>query len=109
MKMFRTIGMAAAALLLFGACQSMTGETAGQNIDDSSTTTAVKAKLSADDKVADMTRVHVKTVRGIVTLDGVVPNEATKERVFDLATSVNGVRGVHNNLQIQAPSAQRQG
>ena len=42
------------------ACQSMTGKTAGDNIDDATITAAVKAKLVAD-KPANLTRVDVDT------------------------------------------------
>ncbi len=95
------LGLAAVVLLLMSACQTMTGETAGQYVDDSAITTAVKAKL-AGDHAASLTRIGVETDRGVVTLTGVAKDEATKQRAAELASSVKGVQGVNNNVQVQA-------
>lgn len=81
-------------------CQAMTGETVGQNIDDTTITTTVKAKLAAD-KGSSLTRVQVDTDRGVVHLTGVVQSAADKARAAEVARSVGGVRGVVNNLQVQ--------
>ena len=50
------------ALGVMAGCQAITGETAGQNIDDTTITTTVKAKLAAD-KGSSLTRVQVDTIR----------------------------------------------
>ncbi|HTU01526.1 MAG TPA: BON domain-containing protein [Candidatus Sulfotelmatobacter sp.] len=107
-KVARSVGTAVVALLLLGACQSMTGETAGQNVDDTSITTAVKAKL-ASDRAITLTRVDVQTNQGVVSLDGVATDPAMKARAGQIAASVNGVRGVNNNLQVQAQRPPQQG
>lgn len=90
------------ALLLgiLAGCQAMTGETAGQNIDDTTLTASVKTAL-ARDKLGNLTRVDVDTVRGVVTLNGVVPTPADKARAVQIAQNVNGVRRVIDNLQVQ--------
>ena len=54
-----------AFLLLIAGCQAMTGETAGQNIDDGTLTTYVKTAL-AGERVNTLTRVGVETNNGIV-------------------------------------------
>lgn len=90
------------ALMTLAACQSTTGKTAGQTIDDASITTAVQAKLSQD-RLSNFSRVDVDTERGVVTLNGVVKSAEQKMRVAELARGVAGVRTVNNNLQIQAP------
>ena len=82
------------------ACTTVTGESLGQNIDDTTITTTVKSKL-AYEKGSSLTRVGVETVRGVVHLTGVVENTATKNQTESIARSVGGVRGVVNNLQIQ--------
>lgn len=98
----RIIGSLALALLLSATgCTSMTGETAGQYVDDSTITTSVKAKLVAD-KVANLTRIDVDTTNRVVSLNGVVESPEQKTRAEQLAMQVSGVRRVDNNLQIQS-------
>jgi hyperosmotically inducible periplasmic protein len=92
---------AALALFLSAAgCTSMTGETAGQYVDDSTITTSVKAKLVAE-KIANFTRIDVDTTNQVVSLTGVVASPDQKARAEQLAMEVSGVRRVDNNLQIQ--------
>lgn len=95
----RLIPIVALAWALAG-CQALTGETMGENIDDTTITTTVKAKL-AGDKGSTLTRVSVDTDRGVVQLSGVVQSAADKARAGEIARSVSGVRRVVNNLQVQ--------
>ncbi|HEY7221990.1 MAG TPA: BON domain-containing protein [Candidatus Binatia bacterium] len=90
-----------AMFLSAAACTSMTGETAGQYVDDSTITASVKAKLVAD-KAANFTRVDVDTTNKVVALNGIVESTAQKARAEELASQVSGVRRVSNNLQVQA-------
>jgi osmotically-inducible protein OsmY len=85
---------------ILAGCQAMTGETAGQNIDDATLTASVKTAL-ARDKLANLTRIDVDTVRGVVSLNGVVPTPADKTRAVEIAQNVNGVKRVIDNLQVQ--------
>ena len=87
-------------VLLLGGCQSMTGRTAGQNIDDSNTTAAVKARL-AQDKVSSLTRIDVDTNGGVVALNGTVESAEQRARAEQIARNVGGVKRVINNLQVQ--------
>jgi len=94
------ISAALALFLSVVGCTSMTGQTAGQYVDDSTITTSVKAKLVGD-KVANLTRVDVDTTNRVVSLNGVVESPEQKKRAEQLAMEVSGVRRVENNLQIQ--------
>jgi len=94
------ISAALGLFLSITGCTSMTGQTAGQYIDDSTITTSVKAKLVAD-KVANFTRIDVDTTNREVSLNGVVESPEQKMRAEQLAMEVSGVRRVDNNLQIQ--------
>ena len=85
----------------FSGCTAMTGESLGQNVDDTTITTTVKSKLALE-KASSLTRVGVDTVKGVVHLTGVVENAAAKNRAEEVVRSVGGVRGVVNNLQIQS-------
>jgi len=88
-------------LLALSGCQSMTGETLGQNIDDTNITAAVKTKLATGEKASTLTRIDVDTVRGVVSLNGVVASDQERARAEQLASRVGGVKRVINNLQIQ--------
>ena len=90
-------------ILLFslGACQAVTGKTAGRVIDDKSITAQVKGKLTTD-RISNFSRVDVDTDRGVVHLSGVVQSAEQKARAAELAREVEGVRRVDNNLQIQS-------
>ena len=90
-----------AVMILLAACQSTTGRTLGENIDDSGITAAVKAKLAAE-KLSTLTRIDVDTNQGVVALTGTVQTEALKVRAEQIARQVKGVRDVVNNLRIQA-------
>ena len=81
-------------------CQSMTGETAGENVDDSSITSSVKAKLAAD-RVGTLTQVGVETVKRTVYLTGVVPSADDKRRAEEIAKTASGVKEIVNNLKIK--------
>ena len=95
------LGSLAIALLLSTAgCTAMTGETAGQNVDDSTITASVKTKLAAD-KIGSLTRINVDTSRQVVSLNGVVESTEQKARAEQLASQVSGVKKVNNNLQVQ--------
>jgi hyperosmotically inducible periplasmic protein len=89
-----------ALMLSIAGCASMTGQTAGQYVDDSTITAAVKATLVGD-KVANLTRIDVDTTNHVVALNGIVKSPEQKARAEQLAMDVRGVRRVENNLQIQ--------
>ena len=89
-----------AVMILLAACQSTTGRTLGENIDDTGITAAVKAKLAAE-KISTVTRIDVDTNQGVVALNGTVQTEAMKTRAEEIARQVKGVRDVVNNLRIQ--------
>jgi hyperosmotically inducible periplasmic protein len=92
--------LAVLLVLLLVGCQTMTGSTVGENIDDSRITLAIKTKL-AEEKAATLTRVGVKTVQGTVYLTGIVATEQLKRRAAEIATGFEGVREVVNNLKVE--------
>jgi hyperosmotically inducible periplasmic protein len=103
--MYRTVlvGILGAGLMILTACESMTGKTTGQTIDDATVTASVQGKLTAD-KLSNFSRINVDTDRSIVTLNGVVRSVEEKSRAEELARQVAGVTKVNNNLQIQSLS-----
>jgi hyperosmotically inducible protein len=89
-----------ALILALNGCQAMTGQTLGENIDDTTITTTVKARLAAE-KGSTLTRVGVDTNRGVVQLSGVVQSAADRSVAERVARGVGGVKSVINNLQVQ--------
>jgi len=98
-RAFKKLTATVAFLLLIAGCQAMTGETAGQNLDDGTLTTYVKTAL-AGERVNTLTRVGVETNNGIVVLTGEVETAQEKSRAGTVAAQVKGVRQVINNLQV---------
>ena len=97
---FIAITLAMLIAVSFAACSSMTGKTAGENVDDATITSEVKAKLAAE-KVSTLTKIAVDTDRGTVYLTGTVENPQMRLRAEEIARSVKHVAGVVNNLTIR--------
>jgi hyperosmotically inducible protein len=100
------IRVAVLLVVLFAVtgCQTLTGRTAGRNIDDLTITTSVKARLVAD-RLSNFTRIDVDTVNAVVSLTGLVESEFEKRRAEDIASLVDGVEKVVNDLQVQKEPA----
>ena len=79
-RTFKRLAATVAFLFLIAGCQAMTGETAGQNIDDGVLTSSVKTQL-AGERVNTLSRVGVETNNGIVYLTGEVETADQKSRV----------------------------
>jgi osmotically-inducible protein OsmY len=105
--MMRKVTPLVAALWLaitVAACTTLTGRTAGRNLDDASITAAVKAHL-ASDQARTLTSVDVDTVSGTVYLNGTVKDRTAKDQAEALAHQVDGVKRVVNNLQARPTTA----
>ncbi len=99
-RSWRLIAVTLAVLALVSGCRTMTGKSAGTNVDDASVTAAVKTKLVAD-QATNLTRVDVDTNNGTVYLNGSVDSAEQKARAEQLAWQAMGVKSVVNNLQVQ--------
>jgi osmotically-inducible protein OsmY len=75
------------------------GETTGEKIDDASITAQVKGSLLAH-RSTSMLSTKVTTNDGVVTVSGTARNDAEKALVTKLATDINGVQSVVNNMTI---------
>src|ERR671912_2212192 len=100
------IRVAVLLVILFAVtgCQAMTGRTAGRNLDDLTITASVKGRLVAD-KLSNFTRIDVDTVNAVVSLTGLVESEFEKRRAEDIASLVDGVENIVNDLQVQKEPA----
>ena len=97
-----SFGLALLVLVQFylAGCTSLTGETAGQNIDDTVITSEVKARLG-EEKLVNTTRVSVKTERGVVYLTGAVATSEERNKALYITKNVNGVREVVDHLELR--------
>ncbi len=97
------IAVLGAALMLGGALGGCagTGQKVGTAMDDTAITTKVKSELAVDRDVS-ATSVHVNTVKGTVSLTGVVKSNEEKRKAENIARSVSGVHAVNNELIVAA-------
>jgi hyperosmotically inducible protein len=101
LKAFTAFTIVALIATALAACTSMTGKTAGENVDDVTITSEVKARLAAE-KISNLTRIGVDTERRTVYLTGTVDSAEMRARAEEIARSVKHVSGVVNNLSVQA-------
>ena len=87
-------------LILFSACESTTGRTAGEMVDDTTIANTIRAKI-VEDKELSVLKINTDVFNGNVTLLGVVPNKMAEDRLIALANSVKGVKSVTSKLTIQ--------
>lgn len=71
-----------------------------QYVSDAEITTAIKAKLLADQKTSAL-KIGVETTKGVVTLDGPVSGAAEKNEAIRLAKKTSGVKRVVSKLRIE--------
>lgn len=98
-RAFKRLAATLAVLFFMSGCQAMTGQTAGEIVDDSYITSSVKTQLAAD-KVGTLTRVEVETNNGVVYLTGQVQSADQKSHIGSVVSQVKGVKKVVNNLQV---------
>jgi hyperosmotically inducible protein len=98
-RLVQALAVVAVVLSLAVGCQTLTGKSAGTNVDDAAITASVKAKLVAD-KPTNLTRVDVDTNHGTVYLNGSVESAEQKAHAEQLAWQASGVKSVVNNLQV---------
>lgn len=87
-------------LALFSGCASMTGETAGENIDDSTIHTQAVAAV-VKDPAAQYFKIDVSVTRGDVVLTGFVNSRSTEDRLVATMREIKGVKSVKSLLNLQ--------
>src|SRR5476649_1435751 len=78
--------------------------TIGDKIDDASITAEIKSSLLSHHSTSAI-HTTVSTTDGVVTVGGVAKNDAEKSLVTKLASDINGVTSVINNMTIAVPVA----
>lgn len=78
--------------------------TLGQTIDDATITAQAKVALLANRSTSAL-NTNVDTQDGIVTVTGMANNQAEKDLVTRIIANVGGVKGVVNDMTVQAPAS----
>jgi len=78
--------------------------TVGDKVDDASITAEIKSSLFSHRSTSSI-HTGVTTTDGVVTLTGIAKNDAEKSLVTKLATDINGVTSVINNMTVSVPVA----
>ena len=87
-------------LTFFAGCATMTGETAGEKIDDSSITTQANA-IIVKDPDAQYLKIDVDTRQGDVVLAGFVNSKETEKRIMGKIREIRGVKSVKSLLKVE--------
>jgi osmotically-inducible protein OsmY len=87
-------------LALFSGCAMMTGETAGEHVDDSSIYTQASA-IVVQDPDAHYLKVEVTVTKGEVVLTGFVNSTTTENRLVSNIKKIKGVKSVKNLLKVE--------
>ena len=95
------LGLSAFSLCLAGCSTNPHEESAGQYFDSSLITARVKTSL-LNAKNIDSTHISVETYKGTVELDGYVATAAQHQLAGQIASQVEGVQSVNNNLMIDS-------
>ena len=105
-----TITLLLMAILLSGCTVAVIGGTAavvhdrrsvGNVIDDGGIEVSVKQKIYNDSAINKDDHIKVVSNNGIVLLVGETTTEKNRNSATDIAQSVNGVRQVHNELEVR--------
>jgi len=85
---------------LLSGCASMTGETAGENIDDSTIHTKATA-IVVQDPDAHYFKIDVSVTKGDIVLTGFVNSRETEQRIVGKIREIKGVKSVKSLLKVE--------
>lgn len=104
LKALATAVLLSCGALFVAGCAHHHGHqrSSGEVLDDSAITTKVKAALLAEKDVNSFD-IQVQTFEGVVQLSGFVDSQWQIDKAVQVASAVNGVREVKNNLVHKPP------
>jgi hyperosmotically inducible protein len=94
-----SVALAALLTMAVGGVTTAHARSIGEIIDDTRIAAEVMAKLAADSP-SNFVKINVKSESGVVTLDGNVDSPDRRARAAQIASGVNGVKGLVNNIQV---------
>ena len=87
-------------LALFSGCDSMTGRTTGEYIDDASITTEANA-IIVKDPDSQYLKIDVSSTNGNVVLAGLIHDKNAEERIVAKIRQIKGVKSVKSDLKVE--------
>jgi osmotically-inducible protein OsmY len=87
-------------LVMLSGCAHMTGETAVENIDDSTIHTQATA-IVVKDPDAHYFKIDVTVTKGDIVLTGFVNSRDTEERLIGKISGIKGVNSVKSFLKVE--------
>ena len=87
-------------MMSLGCASTRTHEGTGEYVDDSVITTKVKAAIFNEPGLK-VSEVQVETFKGVVQLSGFVSSRADIKDAVRVASAVNGVKSVTNDMQLK--------
>jgi len=99
-KSITTLFCGLALMMSLGCAATRTHEGTGEYVDDSVITTKVKAAIFNEPGLK-VSEVQVETFKGVVQLSGFVSSRADIKGAVRVASAVNGVKSVTNDMQLK--------
>jgi osmotically-inducible protein OsmY len=98
--MLKAFGVITTAGLALAGCGTLTVNPIVQYVDDTATTTAIKAQLATEAGIGSMTGVGVRTADDVVVLTGTVANDSERQRIERVARRIAGDNRVTSELRV---------
>jgi osmotically-inducible protein OsmY len=99
-RFFNILVVLGLGIILTACAATQKHESTGQYVDDSVITSKVKAKIF-DDTTLKTLQINVKTFKGVVQLSGFVDTPQSVTTAGQVATMVEGVKSVENDLIVK--------
>ena len=99
-KTFTAVVATVMLIATVGCASTRTHEGTGQYVDDSAITTKVKAAILGEPGLKS-SEINVETFKGIVQLSGFVSSRDDIRSAVKVASAVNGVKSVKNDMQLK--------
>jgi osmotically-inducible protein OsmY len=99
-KTFTTFVAATMLIVAAGCASTRTHEGTGQYVDDSVITTKVKSAILGEPGLK-VSEINVETFKGVVQLSGFVSSRSDIDSAVRVASAVNGVKTVKNDMSVK--------
>jgi osmotically-inducible protein OsmY len=99
-KTFTALTATLVLMATFGCAATRTHEATGQYVDDSVITAKVKAAVHHEPGLK-VSEINVETFKGIVQLSGFVSSRDDIKSAVRVASAVDGVKSVKNDMQLK--------
>lgn len=99
-KTLTTLFATIALMATLGCASTRTQEGTGQYVDDTVITTKVKSAILGEPGLKS-SEINVETFKGIVQLSGFVNSRDDMKSAIKLASNVNGVKSVKDDMQLK--------